>query len=168
MRKQKILILLILSIFIIGMSLSSVSAATYKDYCHGGGQKHKTTWTKKYVGKSYVGTVYKNGQKYKKYVKLYELTCKCKKTKYHKEWLKHHGGKYYTYTTVTATNKPKYVYKKVKAKKSGNYVASKKSNKFHYASCASAKRIKSYNKITFSSRSKAINSGYKPCATCHP
>ena len=41
MEKRKILILLILSIFIIGMSLSGVSASTYKDYCHGSGQKHK-------------------------------------------------------------------------------------------------------------------------------
>lgn len=168
MEKRKILILLILSIFIIGMSLSSVSASTYKDYCHGSGPKHKATWTKKYYGKSYVGTVYKNGKKYKKYVKLYELTCKCKKTKYHKKWLNAHEAKYYSYTTITATNKPKYVYKKVKTKKSGSFVASINSDKFHYASCASAKRIKSYNKITFSSRSKAINSGYTPCATCRP
>lgn len=124
------------------MSLSSVSASTYKDYCHGGEIKHKTTWTKKYVGKSYVGTVYKNGHKYKKYVKLYQLTCKCKKTKYHKEWLKYHGEKYYSYTTLTTTNKPKYLYVKVKTKKSSSYVASKNSNKFHYSSCPSAKKNK--------------------------
>ena len=112
-----------------------------------------------------MGTTYKNGQKYKKYVKLYQLTCKCKNTKYHKEWLKYHGGKYYSYSTVTATKKPQYVYKKVK---SGSYVASKNSNKFHYSSCSSAKKIKSKNKITFSSRSKAINRGYKPCTKCKP
>ena len=123
MNKQKILILLILSIFIIGMTLSSVSASTCKDYCHGSGKKHKATWTKKYVGKSYEGIVYINGKKYKKYVKLYELTCQCKKTKYHKKWLKYHGEKYYSYTTLTTTNKPKYVYKKVSTKKSGSYGA---------------------------------------------
>lgn len=58
--------------------------------------------------------------------------------------------------------------KSTSSSKGGKYVASAKSDKFHYPSCASAKRIKSYNKITFSSRSKAINAGYSPCAKCHP
>lgn len=60
--------------------------------------------------------------------------------------------------------------KKKATKKSttGAYVGSQNSDVFHYSSCASAKRIKSYNKITFSSRSKAIASGYRPCYKCHP
>ena len=60
--------------------------------------------------------------------------------------------------------------KKKTTKKSttGGYVGSQNSDVFHYSSCASAKRIKSYNKITFSSRSKAIASGYRPCYKCHP
>ena len=48
------------------------------------------------------------------------------------------------------------------------YVASSKSNKFHEPSCSQAGRIKDSNKITFSSRDEAINSGYSPCGICHP
>ena len=50
----------------------------------------------------------------------------------------------------------------------GRYVASVNSNKFHYPSCSAAKRIKSYNKITFSTRSEAIYAGYFSCGICHP
>lgn len=50
----------------------------------------------------------------------------------------------------------------------GYYVGSINSDKFHYPSCSAAKRIKSYNRITFSSRSSAINSGYSSCGICHP
>ena len=75
---------------------------------------------------------------------------------------------------VNKTEKVKKPYKKTSRKKSisshsgGYYVASANSDKFHYPSCASAKRIKSYNKITFSSRSQAVNAGYSSCARCHP
>lgn len=48
------------------------------------------------------------------------------------------------------------------------YVASAKSNKFHYPSCSYAKKIKDSNKITFSSRDEAVDSGYSPCAVCSP
>lgn len=58
--------------------------------------------------------------------------------------------------------------KKTTKKSGGSYVGSVNSDVFHYSSCASAKRIKSYNKVTFSSRSNALNSGYRPCAKCHP
>ena len=50
----------------------------------------------------------------------------------------------------------------------GYYVGSINSDKFHYPSCSAAKRIKSYNLISFSSRSSAFNSGYYPCGICHP
>ena len=50
----------------------------------------------------------------------------------------------------------------------GTYVASSNSNKFHYPSCSHAKRIKDYNRITFSSRDEAINAGYEPCSVCCP
>ena len=50
----------------------------------------------------------------------------------------------------------------------GYYVASANSNKFHYSYCSAAKRIKSYNKITFSSKSQAYNAGYSSCAICNP
>ena len=60
---------------------------------------------------------------------------------------------------------------KKKPKKShsggGYYVGSVNSDKFHYPNCSAAKRIKSYNRITFSSRSQAINFGYSSCKICH-
>ncbi len=50
----------------------------------------------------------------------------------------------------------------------GYYVGSVNSNKFHYPSCGYANRIRSYNLITFSSRSQALSSGYSPCSRCNP
>lgn len=50
----------------------------------------------------------------------------------------------------------------------GSYVASKNSDKFHTSSCGHGERIKSSNRIYFSSRDEAINSGYEPCAHCNP
>lgn len=52
--------------------------------------------------------------------------------------------------------------------KSGNYVASTNSNKFHKSSCQWAKKISDYNKITFNNRNEAINQGYQPCKVCCP
>jgi len=51
---------------------------------------------------------------------------------------------------------------------SAMYVGSVNSNIFHYPSCSSAKRIKSYNLITFNSREEAIQAGYHPCKICNP
>ena len=107
----------------------------YMDWCHVVEHNHKAVWTKKYYGKSYDGLVKINGVYYKRYVKLYQLDCKCYKKKYHAKWLKAHGQKYYSYQTSTATNSPKYVYKKAKFKtvtlgtKYNNYV-SKNSGKY--------------------------------------
>ena len=50
----------------------------------------------------------------------------------------------------------------------GSYVASKNSDKFHHYYCGHAKRIKSKNRIYFSSRQEALNSGYDPCKSCDP
>lgn len=50
----------------------------------------------------------------------------------------------------------------------GKYVGSKNSNKYHKKTCPSAKKIKSYNKITFKSKAQAKRMGYKPCKKCHP
>lgn len=46
--------------------------------------------------------------------------------------------------------------------------ASKKSDKYHWPSCASAKRIKPDNLIVFATVGKALKAGYKPCETCRP
>lgn len=48
------------------------------------------------------------------------------------------------------------------------YVASEKSDKFHFEDCHYVNQIKPYNKITFSSREQAINAGYSPCKVCCP
>lgn len=48
------------------------------------------------------------------------------------------------------------------------YVASEKSDKFHFENCRYANQIKPYNKITFSSREEAISEGYSPCKVCCP
>lgn len=48
------------------------------------------------------------------------------------------------------------------------YVGSKNSNKYHKKTCASAKKIKKYNKITFKSKKQAKRMGYKPCKKCPP
>lgn len=47
------------------------------------------------------------------------------------------------------------------------YVCSCNSDKFHEPGCTYAKKIRSGNKVTFSSRENAINSGYNPCGVCH-
>lgn len=46
------------------------------------------------------------------------------------------------------------------------YVSSVNSDKFHLPSCSHAKRIKDSNRITFSSRKEAIDSGRLPCGVC--
>jgi endonuclease YncB( thermonuclease family) len=51
---------------------------------------------------------------------------------------------------------------------SGGYVASKNSEVFHKAACSYVDSIKESNKIFFSSRSAAINSGRRPCKRCKP
>ncbi len=48
------------------------------------------------------------------------------------------------------------------------YVGSIKSDKFHYTYCRYADRIYESNKIYFSSRDEALNSGYIPCKVCRP
>lgn len=50
----------------------------------------------------------------------------------------------------------------------GPFVGSKNSDVYHYPWCASAKRIKSSNKITFATSSEARAHGYRPCSKCRP
>ena len=47
-------------------------------------------------------------------------------------------------------------------------VGSKKSDKYHVPSCTYAGKIKSENKITFTSVDEAKKAGYKPCKVCMP
>lgn len=48
------------------------------------------------------------------------------------------------------------------------YVASKSSEVFHHTWCSYVDQIKSSNKVYFSSRNSAVNSGRRPCSRCDP
>lgn len=72
-------------------------------------------------------------------------------------------------TTSRKKYKKKYYNKKTKKVKSGTYIISKNTRKFHYPSCYYVKRIKSYNQIKYhGSRKSLINQGYSPCKGCNP
>lgn len=51
---------------------------------------------------------------------------------------------------------------------STKFVASSKSNKYHYTWCRSAKRISTRNLIEFGSAADAQKAGYLPCKVCKP
>lgn len=48
------------------------------------------------------------------------------------------------------------------------YVGNSSSKKFHTSDCKYAKDMISKNKVTFTSRQKAISEGYEPCGNCEP
>jgi hypothetical protein len=48
------------------------------------------------------------------------------------------------------------------------YVASSKSNKYHYPTCRWAVKIKPENLVTFKSAKEAVDAGYAPCSVCKP
>lgn len=50
----------------------------------------------------------------------------------------------------------------------GNYVASRKSNVFHKASCSYVDQIKSSNKVYYKTPQDAIKAGKRGCYRCHP
>lgn len=50
--------------------------------------------------------------------------------------------------------------------KTGLYVASKNSTKYHLPSCSGAKRIKEENKVWFNSKEEAERAGYEPAKNC--
>ena len=49
-----------------------------------------------------------------------------------------------------------------------SYIGNKNSKKFHLSTCSGAKDMKEENKVNFSSREEAIESGYTPCQSCDP
>lgn len=48
------------------------------------------------------------------------------------------------------------------------YVGNANSMKFHYAGCASVKKMSASNRVPLSSRDEAISRGYEPCKNCNP
>lgn len=63
-------------------------------------------------------------------------------------------------TTVKSTETP------ITEKQNCSFVASKNSNKFHLATCQWATKIKSENKICFSTAEEAISRGYQGAKCC--
>lgn len=51
---------------------------------------------------------------------------------------------------------------------SGEFYASKHSNKYHYPGCRWARKIKPSNLIVFPSPEQAVKAGYRPCKVCMP
>ncbi len=49
-----------------------------------------------------------------------------------------------------------------------NYVGNANSKKFHYSDCSAAQKIKTSNRVEFSSREEAVRAGYVPCKRCNP
>lgn len=71
-------------------------------------------------------------------------------------------------SAASRQSKPQVVPATPERSSGGKFYASKKSNKYHYPSCRWAKKIKSYNLITFNSVGEAKRAGYVPCKVCKP
>ena len=48
------------------------------------------------------------------------------------------------------------------------YIGNSNSHIFHKPDCSSAKNMNKSNRVTFSSRDKAVSQGYTPCKRCNP
>lgn len=55
-----------------------------------------------------------------------------------------------------------------KLAQAGKYIASRKSDVFHYATCGYAKKIKPENRVFYNTREEAIADGKRPCMVCKP
>lgn len=51
---------------------------------------------------------------------------------------------------------------------SSSYVGNSETGKFHAPGCGDVDKMDPGNKVFFSSRDEAVNSGYSPCGHCHP
>lgn len=78
-------------------------------------------------------------------------------------------GKSYTTKTFIKSKKKSTKSSKTKSSsKKGTYVASKNSKIRHFSNCKYVSKIKSYNKLTFKTKSAAIKAGKtKSCSSCH-
>ncbi len=57
---------------------------------------------------------------------------------------------------------------KFEGKTEAAYVGSVQSDKYHYPTCSSAKKINASNLVEFTSKQDANNKGYVPCGRCKP
>lgn len=51
---------------------------------------------------------------------------------------------------------------------SSSYIGNSETGKFHAPGCGDVDKMRNDNKVVFSSRDEAINSGFEPCGHCHP
>jgi hypothetical protein len=70
--------------------------------------------------------------------------------------------------TVAETPKPNPAPAKPAASVTASYVGNARTMKFHWPSCRWAKKISAGNRVGFSSREEAVESGYVPCQVCRP
>lgn len=70
--------------------------------------------------------------------------------------------------SVTAAPKPNPAPAKPATSVTTSYVGNSRTMKFHWPSCRWAKKISAGNRVGFSSREEAVESGYVPCQVCRP
>lgn len=51
---------------------------------------------------------------------------------------------------------------------SANYIGNKNFYKFHFAGCHHVNKMKTSNKVPFSTRQESINASFVPCKVCRP
>lgn len=49
-----------------------------------------------------------------------------------------------------------------------SYIGNSNTGKFHYADCSSVGKMNPAHKVSFESRTDAVNAGYVPCKRCKP
>ena len=78
---------------------------------------------------------------------------------------------YSTYKSLTSNDAPAALVTTTAPKSveiEAPYIGNKGTKKFHYADCASVKKMKSSNMVEISSRDEAISNNYVPCKNCKP
>lgn len=70
--------------------------------------------------------------------------------------------------SVIEAPKPNPVPAKPAVSVTASYVGNARTMKFHWPSCRWAKKISAGNRVGFSSREEAVESGYVPCQVCRP
>lgn len=77
---------------------------------------------------------------------------------------------YTTYLSMTSSDAPRIKKTETSSsnKKAYSYIGNSATKKFHRSSCSEIKKMNDSNKVSISSRDKAINNGYVPCKKCNP
>lgn len=75
------------------------------------------------------------------------------------------SGSSYSSTSSSSTSSHSY---DTGSDSGGSYIGNSNTKKFHRSGCSFAGKIKSGNKVFFSSRGDAVSRGYSPCGHCNP